>query len=144
MRATLIVALLLFVTALPAHAAAVLRLSASVTRTEYWPSERFTVTTHLFNDGNEPIVAGVLIADDGSLLRISPPYDKPPTVQPGRSVPFRFTYQVLETTPKGLHTFTVWSSTGGQLRQITIRVQPVAAPEAQLGPWRIYMPVHRR
>jgi hypothetical protein len=146
-----LVCLLLMLTALacawlfpfPLHAAPLLRLSASITRTEYMTGERFTITTHLFNDGDEAIRAGVLIADDGTFARISPPYDKPPTVLPGRSVPFRFTYQVLGSTPRGLHMFTVWSSIGGQAQQITIRVQPVVAPPAQVGPRRVYLAVFR-
>lgn len=143
MRAALLTLLVLLATIAPAHAAPLLRLSASITRTEYYKNERFTITTHLFNDGDEPIQAGVLIEDDGTFQRLPPIYDKPPTIQPGRSVPFRFSYQVLPSTPVGLHTFRVWSSTGGQARQITIRVQPVVAPEAQIGPWRVYVPVFR-
>jgi hypothetical protein len=145
MRHTLLLLLLLILlcATLPAQAAPILRLEASVTRTEAMVGERFTITTHLFNDGDAPALGMVLITDDGTLLRLSPPYDKPPSVAPGTATPFSFSYQVLETTPVGLHTFTLRVYPTGEARQVVIRVQPVSAPPAIYQGHRLYLPVMR-
>lgn len=139
MRRLLILLLLLFA-ALPAHAAPVLHLEASVTRDEFLAGDRFTITTHLFNDGDTAAVATVLITDDGTFQRISPRYDKPPGIAPGAAAAFQFSYQVLESTPTGLHTFTLRVYPTNEVREIVIRVQPIVAPPAQYHGHRLYLP----
>jgi hypothetical protein len=122
MRRILALLVMVFATALPVQAQPVLRLEASIARDTYFIGERFTITTRLFNDGDAAIRAGVLIEDDGTFLRISPPYDKPPTVQPGTSVPFRFSYQVLPSTPIGLHAFILRVYPTNETKIVTVRV----------------------
>lgn len=143
MRRLHILLILLLCAAPPAQAAPILRMEASVTRTEYLAGDRFTITAHLFNDGDAPALGMVLMTDDGTLLRLSPRYDKPPSVAPGTATPFRFSYQVLETTPVGLHTFTLRVYPTGEARQVVIRVQPVVAPLAVYQGARLYLPVMR-
>jgi len=143
MRVRLLLLLLLLCLATPVRAAPELHLSAWTVRSEFLAGERFTIAARLFNDGDQAIVASVLIEDDGTFARLPPRYDKPPAIFPKSSTPFHFHYQVLETTPKGLHTFTVHVWPTGETKTITIRVQPVVAPPAAWHGYNLFFPVLR-
>jgi hypothetical protein len=140
-RAARVLALLaiLLLLATPAHAAALLRLSASTARSEFTAGDSFTVVAYLFNDGDATANATLSIAPAAGFEAIGERVESGP-IAPGRALGAQWSYRVLPSTPKGLARFVV---TGGGLTQtVTIRVGPIEWPAPPRPPLhRLYFPL---
>lgn len=139
--------LLLLLLSTPAQAAPRLHLEASTVQSEFMVGDYFTVSAHLFNDGDEAVSARLAITpaagfDLADLQRNSG------TLLPGSSLSADWTYQVAPSTPPGLARFVVVAyDETDQITQsvtVTIRVCCATSPGPEPPPiYRTYLPAFR-
>ncbi len=123
-----------------AQAAPGLRLEASTTRSEYTAGDRFTITAHLFNDGDTDTIGSISVSAPPGFDLLS--YQSAAGAIPkGGALGASFSYRVAPTTPRGLARFVV-TATGGLTQIVTIRVGPMISPPPPLA-YRQYFPAFR-
>lgn len=115
-----------------------LRLDTSLTRSEFTAGDKFTIVAYLFNDTDTDTSGTIsIVAPEGFKVLSAEPVTG--TVPAHNNLGAYFSYEVLDTTPKGIYWFTVFAN-GMSAREV-LRVGPIEAPSPVPPVFRRYMPL---